>query len=99
MVARLTSYKRDAVREVMRDLQLDEYENKASYTIKRREYRVCFINPLWHIEIHMKFIISKIARRPVPMTALNISSNNILRLERQKPRRYRRQLVKAAVAY
>jgi hypothetical protein len=52
---------REQLRHVMRELRPEEYENRVSHAIQRGEYHVPFINPLWHIDGHMKLMGWKFA--------------------------------------
>lgn len=51
---------REQVRRVNRMLQPEDFEVRASRTIKRREYHVPFVNSVWHTHGHHKLIRWKI---------------------------------------
>lgn len=73
---------REQVRVVMRNLNPEDYANRATHTIQRREYSVPYINPLWHIDGHHKLIRWKfvihggIDGKSHLVTYMGVSDNN-----------------------
>lgn len=51
---------RQQVRDMMRRMEPEQYDQRATETTQRRQYSVPFINSLWHIDGHHKLIRWKI---------------------------------------